>query len=476
MAKLPVYNSQGGITTEVAGNVRPLDAYSGLGNAIGKFSKDIQTLTEQWQQAKDEVENLDGKNKLMMGVNDVLVEAEQYNTWTNAKDLEAKKQELRAKMNSLTPDIMNGFSNNRNAGIFQRNAEYVIYQNNAKLDEIFRNKYQDMNDSNIQTSYDTNFNNFIVTGNSTYRDSFLADVQTSVNAGFMTREQATKLTQKAETWGKYHLLHMAESNPTAAINGLKSGKYGVKPEEYHDTLQKITQIKTNRKLEQEYYEQLRQDQTESKALSYVTSDRYTYAQKTQFIDEAEMNGDISTTYAAKLRRGIRSQNPNKNRSISDAKAVSNIMQQAYDLNENVLDDKEYLKGIQNIRNNIVDLHQQGLINTKDANSFNNQLDTATRKRTAQAASGVSYSSEWKDAREYIESSLPPELRATAYRDVFYKTQDANLEGKSKKEIRQYYKNQAIGVANEIKSNNRAKALQTKNNYSTTKKENKGWAF
>lgn len=476
MARLPVYNSQGGITTETAGNVRPLDAYSGFANSLGKVSQQIQELGEQWQQAKDEVETLDGKNKLMMGVNDILVEAQNYNNWKTPEELEAKKQELSGKMNSLVPDVMSGFSNNRNAGIFQRNSELTIYSNQVKLDEIFRGKIQDQAISNLNVSADMNYKNFVATGSDSYKQSYFADIDKMTAAGFITREQATALTQKTDKWGKYRLLHMAESNPTAAINALKSGKYGVKPSEYNDTLKELTQIKTNKKLEQEYYEQIRQDNFENQALAYVTSNKYTYAQKTQFIDEAEMNGDISTTYAAKLRRGIRSQNPNKNRNISDAKAVSNIMQQAYDLNENVLDDKEYLKGIQNIRNNIVDLHQQGLITSKDANSFNNQLDTATRKRTAQAASGVSYSSEWKDARDYIESSLPPELRATAYRDVFYKTQDANLEGKSKKEIRQYYKNQAIGVANEIKSNNRTKALQAKNNYNTTKKENKGWAF
>ena len=475
MAKLPVYNSQGGITTDTPNNIRRASDYQLWGDTLEGVSKEITKLGAEWQKAKDQVENLDGKNKLLMGISDILTEAEQFSAWNSPRELEAKKQELKAKMQGILPNVMYGFSNNQNAVLFQKQGEFATFQNQVKLDEIFRDKEQDKAYENIEISKDMNFRNFIQTGDKNYKQSFFNDIDMMVNAGFMTRKEATKLTQETDKWGVYHVLNLAETNPDAAIQALKSGQYGIRPEDYHETLKSVTSIKTNQKLMQEYQERVRQDNFESEALNYVTSNN-TYADKIRYIDEAEMNGDISTTYAAKLRRGIRSQNPNKNRSISDAKAVSNIMQQAYDLNENVLDDKEYLKGIQNIRNNIVDLHQQGLINTKDANSFNNQLDTATRKRTAQAARGVSYSSEWKDARAYIESSLPPELRATAYRDVFYKTQDANLEGKSKKEIREYYKNQAIGVANEIKTNNREKALQTKNNYNTTKKENKGWAF
>lgn len=461
MAKLPVYHSQGGIATDVPTNIRRPQDYNIMGDALGAVSKQIVELGERWQAAKDEVENLDGKNKLMMGVQDVLTEAQQFNTWTNAKDLDAKKQELTAKMNSLTPDVMQGFSNNRNAGIFQRNAEYIVYQNQAKLDQIFRDKYQDMNDSNINISYDSNFNNFITTGNYQYRDAFLADVQSSVNAGFMTREQATALTQKTDKWGKYHILHMAETNPTGAINALKSGKYKVKPEDYNDTLQELNSIKTNKKLEQEYRETIRQDQFESQALSYVTSNKYTYSQKTQFIDNAELNGDISTTTAARLRRGIKSQKPSGG--VSNATAISDVLQQVYDLDESAKNKKEYLIGIQNIRSNIIELHEKGLIDSKDANSLNKQIDNTTRKKIADATNSVTFSSEWKDAKAYINISLPPQLRATATRDVFYAMQNTDTTNLKKEEVQKLYKDQAVKVVSSMKTNDRAKTLQVINN-------------
>lgn len=475
MAKLPVYNSQGGITTDTPNNIRRASDYQLWGNTLEDVSKEITKLGAEWQKAKDQVENLDGKNKLMMGISDVLTEAEQFNSWNSPRELEAKKQELKAKMQGILPNVMDGFSNNQNAAIFQRQGEFTTFQNQVKLDEIFRDKEQDKAYESIEISKDMNFRNFVQTGDKNYKQSYFNDIDMMVNAGFMTREEATKLTQKTDKWGVYHVLNLAETNPDAAIQALKSGQYGIRPEDYHETLKSVTSIKTNQKLMQEYQERVRQDNFESEALNYVTSNN-TYADKIRYIDEAELNGNISESYAAKLRRGIRSENPNKQTSVSDANSVSDILQQAYDLNNNVTDNAEYLTGIKNIRNNILTLKQQGAITAKDANSFNRQLDSATRARVSEASSGISYQSEWKDARQYIDSSLPPELKATAYRDLFYATQDANLEGKNKKEIRQFYKNQAVSVVNEINTNNREKALQVKSNYKNNKQAAKGWAF
>ena len=50
------------------------------------------------------------------------------------------------------------------------------------------------------------------------------------------------------------------------------------------------------------------------------------------------------------------------------------------------------------------------------------------------------------------------------------------EGKSKKEIREFYKKQAISIVDEMKTNNRQKALETKSNFKNTKQNIKGWAF
>lgn len=463
MAKLPVYNSQGGITTDTPNNIRRASDYQLWGDTLEGVSKEITKLGAEWQKAKDQVENLDGKNKLMMGISDVLTEAEQFSAWNTPEELEAKKQELKAKMQGVLPNVMDGFSNNQNAVLFQKQGEFTTFQNQVKLDEIFRNKYQDLNDSNIQLSYDTNFSNYVATGDINYKESFLNDINTSVNAGFMTKEEATKLTQKTDKWGVYHVLNLAETNPDAAIQALKSGQYGIRPEDYHETLKSVTSIKTNQKLMQEYQERVRQDNFESEALNYVTSNN-TYADKIRYIDEAELNGNISESYAAKLRRGIRSENPNKQKSISSPTAINDILQQAHDLNNNDdIDNADYLIGIKNIRENILSLQQQGLISQKDANTFNRQLDSTTRKKISEATSGITFNTGWKDAKNYINSTLPPEQRAIAIREVFYATQDANIDEMTKTEISKLYKEAAVNAVSNLNQTNRQKALQVKNN-------------
>ena len=462
MAKLPVYNSQGGITTDTPNNIRRASDYQLWGDTLEGVSKEITKLGAEWQKAKDQVENLDGKNKLLMGISDILTEAEQFNSWSSPKELEAKRQELSSKLQGVLPSVMDGFSNNQNAVLFQKQAEFTTFQNQVKLDEIFRNKYQDLNDSKIQLSYDTNFSNYVATGDVNYKESFLNDINTSVNAGFMTKEEATKLTQKTDKWGVYHVLNLAETNPDAAIQALKSGQYGIRPEDYHETLKSVTSIKTNQKLLQDYQERVKQENFESEAFNYVTGN-YSYADKVKYIDEAELNGNISESYAAKLRRGIRSENPNKQSYTSQATAINDILQQAYDLNNDDIDNEDYLKGIKNIRDNLISLQQQGLVSTKDANSLNRQLDNTTRKKISEATSGITFNTGWKDAKNYINNTLPPEQRATAIREVFYATQDANIDEMTKTEISKLYKEAAVNAVSNLNQTNRQKALQVKNN-------------
>ena len=140
MAKLPVYNSEGGITTNTPNNIRKASDYQLWGDTLKGVSNELTKLGEEWQKAKDQVENLDGKNKLMMGISDVLTEAEQFSAWNTPEELEAKKQELKAKMQGILPNVMDGFSNNQNAVLFQKQGEFATFQNQVKLDEIFRNK------------------------------------------------------------------------------------------------------------------------------------------------------------------------------------------------------------------------------------------------------------------------------------------------------------------------------------------------
>lgn len=217
MARLPIYNSQGGITTDTPNNIRRPQDYQLWSNTLEGVSKEITKLSAEWQQAKDQVENLDGKNKLLMGISDVLTEAQDFNSWNSPEELEAKKQELKAKMQNILPNVMDGFSNNQNAVMFQKESEFTTYQNQVKLDEIFRNKYQDKALESLATSQDMNFRNFVQTGDKNYKQSYFNDIDMMVNAGFMTREDAAKNKLAVNDWDAEYAYNVISQNPYAQI-------------------------------------------------------------------------------------------------------------------------------------------------------------------------------------------------------------------------------------------------------------------
>lgn len=217
MAKLPVYNSEGGITTNTPNNIRKASDYQLWGDTLKGVSNELTKLGEEWQKAKDQVENLDGKNKLMMGISGVLMEAEQFNSWSSPEELEAKKQELSSKLQGVLPSVMDGFSNNQNAVLFQKQAEFTTFQNQVKLDEIFRNKYQDKALESLATSQDMNFRNFVQTGDKSYKQSFFNDIDMMVNAGFMTREDAAKNKLAVNDWDAEYAYNIISQNPYAQV-------------------------------------------------------------------------------------------------------------------------------------------------------------------------------------------------------------------------------------------------------------------
>ena len=460
MARLPVYTSQGSITTGLSARLIPKGENSQNLRALSTTGDKISSLALQWQKAKDEVENLDGKNKLLSGMSEILSQAQDYNDYSTPDELTKKQSELITRMESLTPEIISGFSNNKNAQQFKMQAQLTTMQNVERLKGIFRDKYTDMAKSNLMISQDSNRNDFITTGNENYKKSYFNDIDSMVNAGFIDRQTAQGLKLETDKWDVYHVLRIAESNPEEVIRNIKTGKYNIKDEDKHDLLQELSSMKTNKQLLQEYENSVRQDNNEGQALAYIYSNR-SYADKLQYIDEQELAGNISSNMAAKLRRGIRSQKPGNQKSASNSQAINDIIQQAYDLNENIIDNKEFLKGSKNLRNKVLQLQSEGLITAKDANTLNSKINQVTRSRLSEATNAVSFSSEWKDARAYINDSLPPEMRSQAVRNVFYSATNVNTENMKPKEVRAYYKNQAIEEVQAIKQGNREKALQTK---------------
>ncbi len=213
MAQLPVYHSQGGINIDTPNNVRPLDTYAQGSQLLAKTGNMISELAEQWQNSKDEVENLDAKNKLQSGITSILEEANNYNDYKTPAELQAKQDELTQRMNGLTNDIMGGFSNNKKAREFKSNADLAIQQNNIKLQGLFRSKYGDLYSSNLEISANEALKGFTLTGNEAYKNQYFDAIETGVKAGYIDHGTATKLKLSTDDWNYDYVYSQLLNNP-----------------------------------------------------------------------------------------------------------------------------------------------------------------------------------------------------------------------------------------------------------------------
>ena len=217
MAKLPVYTQQGQITTQAPGVIRDINAYSGAAVALGQTAEKLRALDERWQNIKDTAETLDGKNKLVQGMTQILSEAQDYNDYKTPADLNKKQAELSQRLNQLSGSITSGFSNKMNARNFDSTAQLAVMTNQEKLKGIFRDKTIDMWKSNALVSQDTNMNAFIKSGNEGYKKSYFEDLDNGVASGFITREEATALKLKTDDWNFDYAYGQLSQNPYAKI-------------------------------------------------------------------------------------------------------------------------------------------------------------------------------------------------------------------------------------------------------------------
>jgi len=458
MARLPVYTSQGNITSDVGAVPRRIEEASIAANNIRRGADILGALAEQWQKSKDQVENLDGRNKLVQGMTDVLNEAQNFTDYNNFQDLKDKENELLARMDEITPNIVNGFSNNLNAAEFQERANLATFQNKEKLKEIFRNKYMDNAKSNLIQSQQTNMENFIATGNAEYKQSYINDLETMFRAGFIDESYKTQMGLKTDKWDVYHVLRQAEYDPDTVMANLKAGAYNIKPEYMNDLLDDLTKIKTNVQLMREYELNAKQNAGEDEATKYIYGDA-SYDEKLKYINEQEFLGNISEKFAQQARRNIKQFKPNNERTMSAAQSIDEIRQRAYDLNESDISENDYLIGIRNLRNDINTMHENGDISTADAVKMNNQLSAATNKKLSAATNTVADG--FGAAKDYIDKVLPPEMRAEAVREVFYDTVEKDTDGMDKKQLQQLYYNSAIKAVEKVSGTNRKKALAVK---------------
>lgn len=243
MARLPIYTNNANIS--VANRVE--SGSNPIYGAMSESAKRAQELSVQWQKIQNAAESLDGKNKMIADATDILTEAENFTDYKTPADLKRKEDELIGKMDTVLSSVTEGFTNGLNAQQFSREYQLTMAQNTEKLKAIFRNKYIDNNAANLALSYDNNKKAFISSGNEAFRQSYIADLESSFKAGFIDKEAYTRAKLKTDDWDFDFALNQALLNPEETLNNL--GNFHLNAEKAERVIQQATSVLNKKKNE-----------------------------------------------------------------------------------------------------------------------------------------------------------------------------------------------------------------------------------
>lgn len=240
---------------------------------------------------------------------------------------------------------------------------------------------------------------------------------------------------------------VAETNPERALEMIQDEQFketftAEERDEFLDvTAKAITRQNTIKKINQT-------DNT-SEVITLVNDNAKSYYEKRLAIDTLELSGGIETSTAEKARRVLRSKNELS--AITSEPVMSDLITRIYDLNAmQDTNSEDYLVGIQNVKQDILDKQAEGDLSAPDAQKLNNQLKTLSSAKIADATQRVGV--EFYDAKELF-NTLPPEYRGAAIRDLFYQTH-------GQKELSpETYNDRANTIINEINTERRNKTTK-----------------
>lgn len=249
---------------------------------------------------------------------------------------------------------------------------------------------------------------------------------------------------------KSFLSGVAETSPAKATELMSSPEISqhFTTAERGDMIDQIARVKRQQALGK----QLTTTMNDTGLTDVVNDTNSTYYEKRAKIDKLELQGSISPGAASKARRVIKSTADLD--SQTDTPVMAEIINQVYDLNANSqANASEYLRGVQNVQEKILDKQASGELTAPDAGKLNKQLVQLTNKRLSESTQQVG--NEFYDANQKF-NTLPPEYRGQATRNLFYA---ADGKGFTK----QQYDAQANTIIDEINQKRRMAALNVANN-------------
>lgn len=200
---------------------------------------------------------------------------------------------------------------------------------------------------------------------------------------------------------------------------------------------------------------------QNQLMEMIQADGMSNEEKVFKINEMDLKGQIREDFANEARRYLSS--AEKINAATDSGAMADIVTRMYDLNaiaEN--SPTEYLKGVQNVREEIVKKRADGKLSADDEVKLSNQLKTLTAAKTSDATQQLAYS--FGEARKIIDNNLPPEQRGAALRRMFYeseKLQSQAADPNNKEPVtQQNYMQSARKIVDEHNAQRRQVTLDT----------------
>lgn len=232
----------------------------------------------------------------------------------------------------------------------------------------------------------------------------------------------TQQLEKFKTdYTKSFLMGVAQTNPQKAGELLEDGTLtdGMTGQ---DKSELVTAVEKAKK-QAEQTKALTTTVNDAGVLDIVNDPTMSYYDKRLKLDNLELAGSISTPMAEKGRRVIGSQKEVD--AVTDTPVMSDITTRIYDLNaQEGIKPKDYLLGVQSLQQEIADRQAKGELHGQDAQKLNNEMKTLTSAKIADATKQVGYG--FSQANKMFNTTLPPEYRGEATRQLFYATQGQNL--------------------------------------------------
>lgn len=423
MARLPIYNNSANISV-----AERAPAPTNPWKDTQQTAQAGMDLAVQWQQTQNAAESLDGKNKMTAAVNDILTEAEEYRDYKSPKDLQAKEQELQARMDAVLPEITGGFTSDMNGLEFTQKNTLTMDYNSQKLKEIFRNKTIDNAAANRTISYNNNMKSFVSTGNRAYKDSYLTDLENSFKTGYISEQEKAAQSLKVDAWDQARMLYQADNDPETVLEGIKTGAYGDMTSEAKDTYIKAANKK------------LKIMETENKIAQIETEWDLSSRLDSLPIDEAltelvRNEGQVSEKYFKAKREALLSEKGVNAKTRADI--FQDLLLEIETLDKD--DVESYYSGADSVLTKIEDNYAKGYLSTKEYQSLVKDVNKEKAKnidilKEDDSNTFLFWGYSYKDASEFIKDNYAGTDGNKLLLDYFTAVNGQNLSGSKKKQI------------------------------------------